>query len=692
MRSKIFPIALAVLALTSGAMAFLHLTQKNLSALFGEPPIPSSERLFDYQPKNARKITIDFQGKSQNYQEQQGQWLLKSASGKDRADYRVLEALLAFASNLTILESLPATETNLKAVGLFPAQAHLHFKDDSEKTVADFSIGKKGAWFRHIPAPDPYNKAQDWPTIYLRPRDSKYIYLCSSPFLEDILLNGFGVHRDLRPFFFPPELLAEITIRRPNGNLVLARQSPAASWRIEKPFSLDADPVAAAELVGGLYNLTALKASNKPAPPTSEPALQLSLRFFGPNGIAQEAAVTLSLAQPKKVASHIYLGRLDDGRKNIEFQIPRSSLSAFQEKSLRKFDADDDDYLDPGETQAALLARFDKNNDDVLGEAENALIKAATAKVVGLDELPLTIERLRGASLSGLDLRQLEKLQIQTPDLNSPLEIIISKSPISGEWRVQKTYDGVTSPANERTFFAVKKLLTEEKATATIADNVRDFSQFGLDAPVLSLTLALFDGTEETIFFGEQITSEGVPRFFFRRNESGTVMELDASIFYRIASRPYLWRDASVWNFNIVDLTLLRIERGGAPPLTLDYSDLAQTWSARQGNTDVTALLNENRANRYLENLESLSADRWLGPDSPPASQALQNPVFKLTALFKRPDEEDSLIQTQTLRLAGAGRAGSNPFYYGQIEGDPQFFILDLETVAKLAEKLLEQE
>ena len=692
MRSKFFSIALAVLALTTGAMAFLHLTQKSLSAVFGEPSRPAGQLLFDFQPNEVRKIAIESQGKPQHYEELQGQWILKSETGQDRADYRILEALLAFTSNLTILETLPANGENLKATGLAPARAHLSLKNASGKLIADVSIGKKGAWYRHTPAPDPYSKAQDWPSIYLRPLDSKFIYLCSSPFLEDILLNGFGVQRDLRPFFFPPELLAEISIKRPNGKLVIARETPAATWRIEKPFKLDADPIAAAELIGGLYNLTALKASNKPAPPSDKPTLQLSLRFFGLNGLITETPTTLSLTQSQKNEAEVYLGRLDDWRKNIEFEFPRSALSAFKVESVGSFDADGDGQLNPEETKTALLNRFDKNGDKVIDETENAAIKSATARVVGLDELPLTIERLRGASLSGLELRQLKKLRIQSPELRGPLEVEIGTSPISGEWRIQRSYGGKTSPSNERTFFTVKKILTEEKALATIADDITDFSPYGLDSPILTLTLELFDGTQETIIFGERVSSQGVPQFFFRRNESSTVMEIDASVFYRIAARPYLWRDASVWNFNIVDLNLLLIERGNDPPLTLDYSDLAQSWSARRGNSDVTALLNENRANRYIENLESLSADRWLGPDSPPAQQALRNPVFKLTALFQRPDDENSPIETQTLRLARAGRQASSPFYYGQVEGDPQYFILELETVAKLAERLLEEE
>lgn len=638
MRSPLLTIALALLALASGAMAFLHLTQKDLSSIFGEPPIPAGSLLFELKPHEVRGMIIESGGKPQGYEERQGQWLLKGGAIPDRADYRVLEALLAFSADLTILESFPANEDNKKAMGFTPSRAHLQLKNGSGQRVADFSVGKKGAWQRFIPAPDQYTQPQNWPSVYLLPRDSESIYLCSSPYLDDILANGFGPQRDLRPFFFPPELLAEVTIARPNGNLVLARANPAAAWKIVKPFQLDADSEAVAELVSGLYKLTAKAASNKPAPPGGEPSLQLSLRFFSLDGSIHDVPTTLSLTESNKSETALYLGRLDDWRKSIEFEIPRAS----------------------------------------------------SGKLIGVDELPLTIERLRGASLSGLDLRQLKKLTIRTPELVGPLEIEINKSPITDEWRAERHYRGKTSAANELTFFTVKKALTEEKAIASLSDSVADLSLYGLDSPVLSLSMELFDGSRETIFFGEKITADGVPRFYFRRNESRTVMEIESSSFYKIAARPYLWRDAAIWNFNLVDLKILRIERGQTAPLTLNYSDLTQTWSARLGEQDVGALLNENRANRYLETLEGLKVTRWLGPDHEPAERALQNPVVTLTAIFQRPDDTEAPIETKILKLAGAGQGGSNPFYYGQVEGDPQFFILDLASVTKLAEPLLE--
>ena len=692
MRTKIWSISLIVFAFLIGALAFLHFTQKNLSSIFGEPARPDGEILFTLEPATIRGIALSSRERVEHYEERQGQWLLKTKTTPDRADYRVLEAMLAFSANLTILESFPATEKNKKAMGLSPAKAQLNLKSAKGKSVANFSIGKKGAWHLHIPAPDAYSKAQNLPSVYLLPAKSDYIYLCSSPFLEDVLNNGFGTQRDLRPFFFPPELLAEINITQPNGTLVLARKSLFDPWSIEKPFKLDADIDAASRLASGLYKLTALEATNKPAPPSEESSLQIALRFFLPTGQLHEVPITLSLTEANKENAPHYIGRLDDWRKSIEFILPRSSLDLLYKNAAGLPDVDGDGKLSSLERKAGLITRFDRDGDGVLNEAEVATSETFTNRFVGIEDLPLSIESLRGASLSGLDLKQLKKVSIANSELVGPLDIEVSRSPISDEWQVKRTYRGLTTIANEFTFFTLKKALTEGKAIATVSDSVQDLTEHGLDTPVLSLALELFDGTKEILRFGESISEQGVPRFFLRRNDSTTVMEIDSAQFYQIGTRPYLWRDANVWNFNIIDLNILQIAQPDREALTLNYSDLAQTWSARQGSKEVTALLNENRANRYIENLEKLSVDRWLGPEHGPAERALETPHLTITALFKRPDEENSPIESKVLSLAAASRGIQNLFYYGKLEGDPHYFILDLEAGDRLAESLLEEE
>lgn len=649
MRSKLFTFLLTVLAFSCGALAFIRLTQNDLSSVFGEPALPVGQALFQFHPSQVRAVVIDHQGKTQSYQERQGQWIyLSKDNPEDRADYRVLEALLACSADLRITDSFPATEKNLQQMGLSPARANIQFKDPKGKEVASFSFGKKAAWHLHIPPPDPESAAQDWPALYVRPAKSDFIYLCSSAFLDDILANGFEPQRDLRPFFFPPELLAEITIAQPGGDIVLARDDPRSAWRITKPFRLDANPEAAAALVNGLYKLTAKTASNRPAPLPEDPALALSLRFFSRTGI-HEQAVTLQLDEPASDDdATVYIGRLNDWRQNIEFTIPRF----------------------------------------------------ATAGYVAIDSLPLSIDTLRGTTLSGLDLSRLQRLTLTGPELDGALEVFIEKSPVTDEWRAQRSYQGQTTAANEVTFFKVKKALSEEKAIATVSEAAEDLAIYGLEHPILSLKTQLFpdpravntESPEETVHFGFRVDPEGLPHYYFRRGDSRIVMEIASESFFKIASQPFLWRDSSAWDFDIIDLNFLRIEKPNSEPLTLEYSDLSQSWSARQGNKDATGLLNENRANRYIENLEKLAVTRWLGPDHLSSQRALQDPIFQLTAIFKRPDDAEAAITTKTLKLAGASQTGSNQFYFGQVEGDPQTFILDLSAVRKLATPLLESE
>lgn len=640
MRSKAFSALLLLLALTCGGLAFVQLTRNDLTSIFGQRALANGSPVLALDPREVRAITIESKGKSRRYEKAQGQWIFRSQSEPDRASYQALEALLACVSNLTILESFPANEENRKRMGLAQPTAKVSLRVLNQQKEVSFSLGKKAAWHLQVPGDDEQSPPIDYPSLYLQRQDEDFIYLCSSPYLEDMLANGFGSQRDLRPFFFPPELLAEVTISKPTGDLVLSRKSPLDSWAIEKPFELEANAKAVARLVGGLYKLTASEARNKPAPPPQDPDLKLALRFFSADGSRQDKAVTLALSPPASGDDAFYYGRLDDWRKDIEFILPKSGPE----------------------------------------------------DLAGVLDMPLSLDELRGTNLSGLNLAQLESLTITSPELRGPLRVYVEKSPISGEWRAQRSYNGEVSDANENTFFNVKKAFVDEEALAIASDSAEDLSLYGLAVPQKSVELKLFNGSSETIHFGLKTDATGTPRYYFRRNDSRLVMEITSEVFFKVASRPYLWRGARAWEFDIFDLSLLRIERPGSEPLTLSYSDLSQTWSAQRGSRDVTALLNENRANRYLETLETLQVTQWLDKDHQSSQNALENPVFSITAIFKKPDDQEAPVITKVLELAGASPSGENRFYFGRVSGQPYPFILDLVAVNKLATTLMEEE
>ena len=640
MRSRLVFLFLFILACSGGGLAFVHLTQNNLETIFGKSALPDNAPLFQIEQQLVQRISITSRGRARHYEERQGQWVLLEGKNFDRADRVAMETLVAFAAEAQIVASFPANRENIEKMGLNGPKAKIRMSTPKGRLVADFKIGKKSVWNRQIPPPEPSAKAINLPSIYLQPEGSKFIYLCSARFLPDVLENGFGIQRDLRPFFFPPELLAEITVERPNGKLVVARPDLLENWRITKPYQLDADDDAIKELIGGIFNLTAQKTERNPVTveDDSPPELTLSLRFFDLRGNINETPVTLTLRQPQADDHSVFLGRLNDWRGEMEFTLPRSS----------------------------------ENN------------------LVGLDELPLTLQRLRSNTLATVNLERLSAITISGISLDSPLKVELNKSSISGVWNLEYTYQGKTNASNELTFYQLKKTLNEARTIEPVGEIApEDLGRYGLKNPLLSLTLETFEGQKENLTFGDTVGKDGIPRHYLRRSGSDFVFEIDSSDYYQLSTRPHQWQDEIVWNFNILDLNLLQVvPQKSQDSILLTYRDLSQSWTARQGGELVTGLLNTNRANRLLENLSELRCDLWLEKGHPAANQALNTPDLTYQAVFKRIDDPSFEPVTKTLSFA---KAPGGKFYYGYSSEFDSPFILASELYEKISEPILEE-
>ena len=57
---------------------------------------------------------------------------------------------------------------------------------------------------------------------------------------------------------------------------------------------------------------------------------------------------------------------------------------------------------------------------------------------------------------------------------------------------------------------------------------------------------------------------------------------------------------------------------------------------------------------------------------------------------FVTNEGENLGIKVRTLKVAPISPSPSNKFFYGRLEGDPDFFVLDLETYQRLTLPLLE--
>ncbi|NIP98870.1 MAG: DUF4340 domain-containing protein, partial [Akkermansiaceae bacterium] len=185
--------------------------------------------------------------------------------------------------------------------------------------------------------------------------------------------------------------------------------------------------------------------------------------------------------------------------------------------------------------------------------------------------------------------------------------------------------------------------------------------------------------------------------FYAMRRDSSTVAQISPDTFAAIAARPFDWRDTVLMPFSIVDLAVMRIETPIRPPLadpalTLNYSFLDESWTARQYGEDATARLNTNAANELLTFMEGLRVEKWLSQASPAAKRALQDPSFRFTAVFREVDESGDRtgVREASFDLAPASRSGFNRYYYGRLAGDPHFFLIGLESYRELTRPLME--
>jgi len=167
---------------------------------------------------------------------------------------------------------------------------------------------------------------------------------------------------------------------------------------------------------------------------------------------------------------------------------------------------------------------------------------------------------------------------------------------------------------------------------------------------------------------------------------------------------PLYWRNKKLINFNRFDLKQLITQNVGvSAPLTLSYDSLDDTWKAQQGDKDVTVDINPNRANRYLQALEKIDVFQWLPYDDHRAWQALQKPTFILTMKlegYAQTDHNMNNDQSATMKkesttiqidIVPVDKNNPQGYYYGKLQGMPEYFLLDDKSVKILTASLYEQ-
>ncbi len=627
MRSLGFTLILALLAILVCGLAGWQWKEGNFNSVLGTPPTAMGERIYSsFTPGEVKHIEISRNGVIASFDLGENGWQA-TLPWQDRMDPRAAVGIINFTLGLRVEDFAARAEIDEQKAGLREGGVNIRLEGKNHIPLARYKMGRVTPWLATVK-----DIEKPVPTVFIQPRDEgrkRFIYACTGD-ISPLFKDGLKYLRDHRPFYFNPIALQKIRIRAEQGELTLGRETPQSPWRVVKPLDLATDPAAIKSLIEGLYELQAVKISDR-------------------------ASVTLPT----------------NGTLAKSGQIALTSFGSDAESVLEIFPRETPESRD---VRASISDRPDTIFDLPLKPEPN---------LVSLADLPLAINDLRDATLTNLNIQSLRGILIQPA---TGAEILISRTPPQ-PWTA--TIDAQSQDANEERLFTLLKAVTEGRAISFETDAATDFTPWGLHRPFLKLSFLGKDNQAINLAFG----IDGKGGFFANRLGTPTVMRVDQSLVASIAVRPYEWRPARLWSLDRVNLMAIGRKSGAEPPLMLRYDFNKEEWTASRDDKDITPSLDPARANFLLGTLEGLKVNRWLSPDDESAAKALLNPTLAFKVVEKATNDLGDFtgLVSREITLA-PGSAGANPaFYYGRLNSDAHPFLLDRDSYGKLAADLFEK-
>ncbi len=656
-------IILSILALISLAGVVVLMIDGNLSRLTGHNVFEKGERIFPYTDREIKDISwmrVEVVGERlEAHRDERGVWWM-SSPWNDRLSPRAAAAILQFTYSTSLVDELPLNDTvkrSMREFGVETSPVQLTLKkqvgSDRYTTLARYTLGSTAPWL--IDSPD--GKTTD-ATTYMRTDfyGANDNILVASGNILVLFKEGIRLLRDHRPLLLPPAQLniptqpKKIVISRQQEKIVLTRERFGAPWQIESPLPLATNAEAIRKLINGLHKLTANKVIDMPVDGTLPNSEGDNVTTITLDNFAGDPPLTLTLYPPDTQVATTIRATVSD-RKAI-FELP---------------------------------------------------IKSESNEVPGVSDLPLTLNELRSQFLCNIDRKQLTAFALRSPDSITPIRIEYFPHGRDGKmgapaW-LYSSDDADLAPINEQCLFKMMKTLLQEPVAGFASDNPVDLANYGLTTPRLVLTIQKKDKSITIFNFGRSQNGS----WYATELGKPSIYQLSPTFINAFPTESLYWKQNKLFNFSRFELREMSLEHIGSAPLILKYGYLDDTWEGTQNGKDVTVDLNNNRANRYLSELENMKVASWLSYSDVAAIEALKKPVFRLKLTFDPEqletgieDEETNSaptsIQEITLEIAPAGQAGYSSFYFGKISNSPYFFTLNMDAVRILGASVFEQD
>lgn len=626
MRRFIPTLLLVATATIVGWLSSWQWREGSFDSLLGAPPFEVGKPLYpSFNPADVKHITVNGSGASAKFSLQVNGWQ-STAPWRDRMDPRAAVAIINFTRGMRVEDHVEREKISEVKSGLNHEAVTILLEDSSRKPLAHYKIGRVTPWNATVTdIPEPV------PTVFINPREKaqkKHVYACTGD-INSLFKDGFRFLRDHRPFYFNPLKLSTVTILSKQGQLLIARDAPNKPWRIVKPLDLATDPAAMKTLLKGLFELQALKVSDK---------------------AASNAASTTENKDITRISIRSF-----DSETQSELEILPTEASGIEETAAYVSDRPGVEFLMPAKPVTGMTT---------------------------LADLPLSINELRDPSLTHLNIKALSGIAIQP---STGPEILLSREE-SKPWKC--IINGVAQEANEPNLYQLLKTVTTGKALAFESDAATDFKSWGLDRPILRLRFLAMNNQAFELRFG--VDREGA--YYVNRLGTPTVIKIDESLIRSIAVRPYEWRSARLWSIDKVNLLAIRRSDNHSPALTLKYRFIDEAWSAAHDDgRDLSAEIDPTKANYLLSVLEGLQVSRWLAVDDETAINALKTPAMEYQIVEKQFDESGNFTGTITriLTLAPSDSSAQPSGYFGRLGSDSNPFTIDADTYSKLVADLM---
>lgn len=634
MRSLSVTLLFGLVALISMSVAAIRMSDGSLSRILGAPPNEVGSALYDFNPENAETLHLQGNGVAATAVKKDGLWHMEQP-WEDRMDPRALQKLFQFTLNTRVESAIPADKVKSLNLGFDDGRIGLRIGTGEGDPLAKYMLGHRTAWVG-----TDSETGESIPTVFLQPRDKHrkdYLYACTDrQDIHTVLGDGFKRLRDHHPFLFHPTAVQSVRIGNRSGDMRLSREASNELWRIVKPLGLQADRDALVELIQGLYDLKALNVRDRSKvtlPGSEDETLdEIALSFFK----GSEETV-LRIYPPESEDARTTLATVSD-RPTAVFELPRTTMLA----------------------------------PDGSGE------------LVGLRDLPLSVNELRDPTLTDIDVRAVKTILISPADGR---DVRIRRGERSGRFALN--LDGREVEANEEALYTLLKTVTESEVQGFVSDSATDLEPYGLANPFLVIQFEAFDDTTIRLDFGQ--AEDGAIHAI--RHGTTTVVEIAPSMLALIPTRPWEWRDTKLWRISATDVKALARFIRGRPPVELGYDFVPERWTARVGDEDRTTDVVKERADHLLEKLLALRVDHWLPPGHSGALEALESPDMRLVLQFQKIDEKGEFagVDRRELTIARAG-SGRNSVIYAGASDIPTPFLLAPEDLEALRVDLFESD